>query len=248
MKMEGDILKVNLENGIQKIILNRPKKRNALSIKMYQEIENILNDSSKNDSINMVVLTGTGDFFTSGNDISMLYSIENFTSFKNFIDALITFPKLLIAIVNGPAIGIGTTMLGLFDIVYASEKAYFHTPFTKLGLVAEGCSSYTFPKIMGPSKAGDMLYFGYKIDAKEAKEYHLVGTIYKDEEEVWIYLRKLSQLSIKSIMAIKCLVQKWNKQILLEVNKAEVEELMKVCESEEVINRLLNFISHKNKL
>lgn len=42
-----------------------------------------------------------------------------------------------------------------------------------------------------------MLYFGYKIDAKEAKEYHLVGTIYKDEEEVWIYLRKLSQLSIK---------------------------------------------------
>lgn len=51
-------------------------------IQMYQEIENILNDSSKNDSINMVVLTGTGDFFTSGNDISMLYSIENFTSFK----------------------------------------------------------------------------------------------------------------------------------------------------------------------
>lgn len=49
-------------------------------------------------------------------------------------------------------------------------------------------------------------------------------------------------------MAIKCLVQKWNKQTLLEVNKTEVEELKKICESEEVINRLLNFISNKNKL
>ncbi|XP_035742995.1 enoyl-CoA delta isomerase 2-like isoform X1 [Vespa mandarinia] len=246
--MEGHILKVNLENGIQKIILNRPKKKNALSIKMYQEIENILNDSSKNDSIHMVVLTGAGDFFTSGNDINVLYSIENFIHFKNFIDALITFPKLLVAIVNGPAIGIGTTMLGLFDIVYASEKAYFYTPFTKLGLIAEGCSSYTFPKIMGPSKAGDMLYLGYKMNAKEAKEYHLVGTIYKDVEEIWIYLRKLNQLSIKSIMAIKYLVQKWNKQTLLEVNKTEVEELKKICESKEVTNKLLNFISNKNKL
>ncbi|XP_035743001.1 enoyl-CoA delta isomerase 2-like isoform X2 [Vespa mandarinia] len=216
--MEGHILKVNLENGIQKIILNRPKKKNALSIKMYQEIENILNDSSKNDSIHMVVLTGAGDFFTSGNDINVLYSIENFIHFKNFIDALITFPKLLVAIVNGPAIGIGTTMLGLFDIVYASEKA------------------------------GDMLYLGYKMNAKEAKEYHLVGTIYKDVEEIWIYLRKLNQLSIKSIMAIKYLVQKWNKQTLLEVNKTEVEELKKICESKEVTNKLLNFISNKNKL
>lgn len=249
---EEDILIVNLKNGIKKVIFNRPKKKNAISIKMYMEITNILNDSSKDDSIYMVVLTGTGHFFTSGNDLNTLSPSSSykdlFTIFKNFIDALITFPKLLIAVVNGPAIGVGTTLLGLCDIVYASEKAYFYIPFTKLGFIAEGCSSYTFPKIMGPSKASEMLYFGYKMDAKEAKEYHLVGNIYKNEEEVWKYLNKLSQLSTKSIMGIKRLVQKCNKQTLLEINKAEIEENIEIFESGETVNRILNFMSSKNKL
>ncbi|XP_015191194.1 PREDICTED: enoyl-CoA delta isomerase 2, mitochondrial [Polistes dominula] len=249
---EEDILIINLNNGIKKVIFNRPKKKNAISIKMYKEITNILNNSSKDDSINMVVLTGTGHFFTSGNDLNILnpsISNENFiTIFKNFIDALITFPKLLIAVVNGPAIGVGTTLLGLCDIVYASEKAYFYTPFTKLGFTSEGCSSYIFPKIMGPSKASEMLYFGYKMDAKEAKEYRLVGNIYQNEEEVWKYLNKLSQLSTKSIVAIKRLVQKCTKQTLLEINKAETEELKQIIESGETVNRILNFMSNKNKL
>jgi peroxisomal 3,2-trans-enoyl-CoA isomerase len=68
------------------------------------------------------------------------------------VDAFINFKKPLIAFLNGPAIGISFTILGLFDCVYASDRAFFHAPFTQLALSPEGCSSYTFPRLMGHVK------------------------------------------------------------------------------------------------
>ncbi|XP_050446034.1 enoyl-CoA delta isomerase 2-like [Cataglyphis hispanica] len=247
-----------LNNGIQKVVLNKPARKNALSIPMYKELTILLNKSAKDDEVLIFALTANGDFFSSGNDIGAVMEMEltpttmenaNLT-LKDFIDAIIMYPKLLIAVVNGPAIGIASTILGIFDIVYASDKAYFQTPFSSLGLVAEGCSTYTFPRLLGLSKAGDMLYLGYKMNAQEAMKYGLVSKVYNHDslEEVWDYLNNISKLSSESILATKQLVSKWNREILLKVNAEEIKELKKRFESPDVIERFINFLSRKNKL
>ncbi|XP_011163539.1 enoyl-CoA delta isomerase 2 [Solenopsis invicta] len=240
------------ENGILKVVLNKPARKNAISPQMYKELTTLLNESAKNNNVLIFALTANGDFFSSGNDItaSMNSTTPVGSLVKEFIDAVIMYPKLLIAVVNGPAIGIATTILGIFDIVYASNKAYFQTPFSSLGLVAEGCSTYTFPRLLGHSKAGDMLYLGYKMNAQEANQYGLVSKVYNHNslEEVWNYLRSISTLSSESILATKRLMSRWNKEILLKVNEEEMKEVQKRFESPDLIERMMNFLSRKNKL
>ncbi|KAL1129307.1 hypothetical protein AAG570_013836, partial [Ranatra chinensis] len=130
---------------------------------IYRDIPKALSSAAKNDDVSISILTGTGEYFSSGNDLSQLMAggveSDNFSDLlkhklqlvQNFINALIEYPKVLVAVVNGPAIGIAVTMLGLCDIVYAADNATFQTPFTSLGITAEGCSTYTFPRILGSS-------------------------------------------------------------------------------------------------
>ncbi|KAH0944776.1 hypothetical protein HN011_010113 [Eciton burchellii] len=258
MAQQDTFILTTLENGIQKVVLNKPAKKNALSISMYEKLTTLLQKSAENDKVLIFALTANGDFFSSGNDLSSLMTMEFKSTIiddmnlivKRFIDALILYPKLLIAVVNGPAIGIASTMLGIFDIVYASNKAYFQTPFSSLGLVAEACSSYTFPRLLGHSKAGDMLYLGQKMSAQEAKRRGLISEVYNHEslEEVWNRLNEISKLSAESILATKRLISKWNKETLLHVNAEEIKELKKRCESPELLERFLKFLSRKSQL
>ena len=78
---------------------------------------------------------------------------------RKFVCAFIDFPKPIVAAVNGPAIGVSVTLLGLVDIVYASDLATFHTPFMSLGQSPEACSSYLFPKIMGQAKVSIFKFY-----------------------------------------------------------------------------------------
>ncbi|CAG2119035.1 unnamed protein product, partial [Medioppia subpectinata] len=111
---------------------------------------------------------------------------------QSYGDTLIDFPKPLISAVNGLEIGIGVTEIALMDTVVASDAAYFHTPFTSLGVTAEACSSYTFPKLMSTSLASDMLLFGRKLTAAEALQCGLVARVIPGAEfsswvEKWVF-------------------------------------------------------------
>ena len=150
-----DGLDIELCQGILKITLNNFQRKNAIKLSMFVRITEELNNASRNDEVKAVYMTGAGnDYFSSGNDLGNLMQDgdpfelleKGVKVFQEFVAALINLNKLMIVGVNGPAVGAAVSMLGLADLVYACSKATFQTPFTQLGLVAEGCSSYTFPR------------------------------------------------------------------------------------------------------
>ncbi|XP_075224060.1 enoyl-CoA delta isomerase 2-like [Lycorma delicatula] len=256
-------LKISVDKGIQKIIFNRPKKKNAITSEMYKKITEALNSAAVDDSIIMTVLTGEGDFYSSGNDVMeyISYSPDEYSDFsnfiieasevlKNFVSAFIDYPKILVALVNGPAIGIAATTLGLCDIVFASHKAYFSTPFTELGLTAEGCSSFTFPRLLGPRKATEMLYFNHKMCAEEAETLGFVTKVIQHDrlhETVWPILFRYVSLPRESLLSVKHLVRSVDRNALHLANVAECRELEQRWQSEEFMNALQRFLT-KSKL
>ncbi|KAG5851092.1 hypothetical protein ANANG_G00089350 [Anguilla anguilla] len=255
-----ETLLVTTEDNITTIRLNRPTKKNAITVEMYNEIVKALELAGKDDSV-ITVLTGNGDFYCSGNDLNNFTNIpeggiekmakDSGELLRGFVKAFIDFPKPLIGVINGPAVGVSVTLLGLFDVVYATERATFHTPFSQLGQSPEGCSSYTFPKMMGAAKASEMLLFNKKLTATEACERGLVTEVFPDssfQTEVWTRLKAYAQLPPNSLALSKQLIRMVEKERLHAVNDQEVERLVERWLSDECMNAIMSFFQSKARL
>uniref|UniRef100_A0A8C6THF9 Enoyl-CoA delta isomerase 2 n=1 Tax=Neogobius melanostomus TaxID=47308 RepID=A0A8C6THF9_9GOBI len=255
-----ETLLVTTEDKITTIKLNRPAKKNAITTVMYDEIVTALEQAGKDNSV-LTVFTGAGDFYCSGNDLTNFTKIPDGgvelmakqagELLRKYVKAYIDFPKPLVAVVNGPAVGISVTALGLFDLVYATERATFHTPFSQLGQSAEGCSSYTFPKIMGNAKASEMLLFNKKLTAAQACDFGLVTEVFPDSSfnsEVWTRLKSYAALPPNSLALSKQLIRSTERERLHAVNDAEVELLVERWTSDECFTAIMNFFQSKAKL
>ncbi|NXR39453.1 ECI2 isomerase, partial [Zosterops hypoxanthus] len=255
-----ETLIVTTKNNITKIMFNRPDRKNAINHQMYREIIKALEEAGKNDST-IAVITGNGDYYSSGNDLSNFTNVQpgdmkkmaedGAVLLRDFVGHFIDFPKPLIAVVNGPAIGICVTVLGLCDLVYASDRATFHSPFSQLGQSPEGCSSYLFPKLMGLAKASEMLLFNKKLTAAEACAQGLVTEVFPDssfQKEVWARLEAYASLPKNSLAVSKQLLRSMEKEKLHAVNSRECEVLKERWLSDECINAIVSFFQKKSKL
>ncbi|XP_063694774.1 enoyl-CoA delta isomerase 2-like [Bolinopsis microptera] len=253
-------LDVTTEEGVLTIRLNRPDKLNALTGPMYTAIGDVLNAVAEDPSIKVAVLTGTGKWYSSGNDLSNF--TKNMppggpqemasTSQKILIDccnAIIKFPKPLIAAVNGSAFGLPVTALGLCDLVYCTDNATFKTPFVSLGQSPEGCSSFTFPRILGFAKANEMLLTERQITAQEACDGGLVTRIFSEDrfrDEVDKVVKHMASLPPQSMRISKGLIRHELNEKLLEVNARECEILRERWVSDECMTAIMKFLN-RNK-
>ncbi|XP_067857879.1 enoyl-CoA delta isomerase 2, mitochondrial isoform X2 [Heptranchias perlo] len=260
VKSSFQTLNVTTENNITTILLNRPAKKNAISVTMYEEIMEALEQAAKDDST-LTVMTGSGDYYCSGNDLTNFTNIgpegmeqkskNSGALLKKYVSHYIDFPKPLIGVINGPAVGVAVTVLGLFDVVYATDKATFHAPFSELGQSPEGCSSYTFPKMMGIAKANEILLFNKKLTAAQACDLGLVTEVFPDstfQKEVWKRLHAYAKLPKNSLAFSKQLIRGVEKEKLHAVNAQECERLVERWLSEECMNAIMGFFQKKSKL
>ncbi|XP_021944602.1 enoyl-CoA delta isomerase 2 [Folsomia candida] len=256
---EFDGLLVTIKGGIKTITLNRPAKKNALNMEMYEKIAAALRDSNDDDAVNIVVLTGSGDYFCSGNDLANFMNVtdplamakEAKEFLQKYVAAYIDLKKPLIALINGPAVGIAVTVLGLCDAVFSTDKATFTTPFSSLGQSPEGCSSYIFPRVMGYAKASELLFFNQKFTARQAEECGLITQVFPNDRlqaEAWKRINDMAELPVKSLIFSKELVRGRERQLLHEVNRMECERLQERWTSEDCMNAIMKFFSKKSKM
>ena len=169
---------------------------------------------------------------------------------ETFIGKFISFPKILISFVNGPAVGISVSTLALFDAVYASSASTFSLPFTRTAQSAEGCSSFLFPQLMGPLHAKDLLLFDRKLTAEQAEQRGLVTRVLRQEtfdEEMEKICAEIISLPRGSLLTSKALIQKWNKDYLHQVNRHEVEILKQRWLTDEFVQAMMEFIRGRKK-
>jgi enoyl-CoA hydratase/carnithine racemase len=202
------------DGAIASLRFNRPEKKNAITVAMYQALLDGLNDAARDDAIRAVGIFG-GEVFTAGNDLGDFLAAgaqnhgEELPVIK-LIRAMIAFPKPLLAGVKGVAIGFGTTMLMHCDAVVAGRSARFALPFARLGLVPEAGSSVIFPLIAGRMRASWLMLSGEQFGAEEAHHIGLVTRVTDDADvdgAVTTMCGALAELPPKAIASTKRLLK-----------------------------------------
>lgn len=177
-------IQTHKDNGILTINFNRPEKKNAITAAMYQSMADALRDGETDVSVRAILLTGKPEIFTAGNDLEdfmknarSLASPEVLPPVYQFMQALSTSSKPVIAAVSGAAVGIGTTLLMHCDLIYLADNAKLSMPFTQLGLCPEFASSMVFQQIVGYQRAAEKLMLGEPFSAQEAYEMGFVNKV-----------------------------------------------------------------------
>ncbi|MEO0558940.1 MAG: enoyl-CoA hydratase [Bacteroidota bacterium] len=197
----------SVQNGtVLHITLSRIEKKNALTRAMYDALADALAEAAASAETCVVVLSGRDRVFTAGNDLMDFMAAPPTgpdSPVFRFLTALVGFPKPLLVAVDGPAIGIGTTLLLHADLAYATPETRFQMPFVPLGLVPEAASSLLLPRLAGHARAAELLMFGEPFSADTAREIGLVNEIVDSDAVVSRALERARQLAALPPSAVR---------------------------------------------
>jgi enoyl-CoA hydratase/carnithine racemase len=207
-----DIMIVRTGSRIE-IHLNRTDKKNALTAAMYSVMADTLEAAEADDTILSVVIAANGSAFCSGNDLRDFMTNPpsgSSSPVHRFLTAIATARTVLIAAIQGPAIGIGATMLLHCDHVVAADDAFLQFSFVKMALIPEAASSLLLPRAVGSLRAAELMLTGRPVPASEALASGLVSVVVPQGEQIaaaQIFADKLSSLPPEALRLTKQLLR-----------------------------------------
>lgn len=216
--MSYTCLTLRTADGVATLTLNRPEVYNALNDEITYEMQDAFKAIAKDDSVRVVVLTGEGKAFCSGQDLKASSGQEK----RSFIDslhkrynpiirAMRSLPKPVVCRLNGVAAGAGCSLALACDVIVASEEATLIEVFVNIGLVPDSGSSYFLPRLVGMAKAFELCSMGSKVKASEAAAMGLVNKVVPADQldaAVRLYTDYYAKAPTKAIGLIKKMLTK----------------------------------------
>ncbi len=222
----GHVL-VERQGAIQRIQINRPEKKNALTAAMYTAFAEAILAAERDPGVRVMLIGGAGDAFTAGNDLQDFLAHAPQGGPRPVLDFLQVFShaaKPIVAAVHGVAVGVGTTMLAHCDLVYAAEGTKFSMPFVNLGLCPENASSFLLPAILGYQRAAELLMFGEPFDAAKAREIGLVNAVVLPGELAATATAAAQKLAAKPPASLRLTKRLMRRAWMPEIEAALAEE------------------------
>jgi enoyl-CoA hydratase/carnithine racemase len=224
--MSETVLSEAVAEGVVQITMSRPDRRNALDRATYQGLIDAIAAAEAEASVRAIVLTGAGGCFTSGNDLKDFAAagLGGPRVAIDFLTAISTAKKPIVAAVEGFAVGIGTTMLLHCDLAFAGSSASFRVPFVALGLCPEGGSSYLLPLIAGSKRAAELLMLGEAFGPVVAQEAGLLNGVAEEGGALALALEKaraLAALPPQSVALTKMLLKRGSAAAVAETIATE---------------------------
>jgi enoyl-CoA hydratase/carnithine racemase len=238
-------------NGVARIGFDRPAKKNALTADMYAALAQAVVEAEHDEAVVALLFHGQHDLFTAGNDL------EDFlgnppgpdASVFAFMRELAAASKPVVAAVNGPAVGIGTTMLLHCDLVYLADDATLVLPFVKLGLCPEFASSLLLPALAGHARAAEKLLLAEPITPAEALSMGLATRVLP-AAQVFAFAcsqaERFNALSGAAVIATKRLMKQARQAQVSGQMQAEVSAFGALLAGPDAQAAMLAFLERRN--
>lgn len=207
----------HLDGKLQIAYLNQPETYNSLNKTLLTELKNFIHESSFNQNVRCIAISGRGKAFCSGQNLKDALSMGDpktersiqrmvMDYYNPLVEEISKCRKPIISLVNGPAVGAGAMLALICDIALAKKSSYFSQAFVNIGLIPDTGGTYWLPKLLGRQQANYLAFTGKKLSASEAKNLGLVADVFEDEnfmENAMEVLTQISNLPTKAIYLTK---------------------------------------------